>query len=140
MIPLWSVPIPSSSSARIIPLEILTAQLGLAQLGAVGHDRAGPGHGDDLAGGHVGGAADDLGGLAAAGLDQTDAEAVGVGVALGRQHAPDDEEVQAVDAVVLDPLDLGAGHGQALGQLLGVLSRGGVVVEPVQGNAHASGH
>ena len=36
------------------------------------------------------------------------------------EHVPDDEVLERADAVVLDALDLGAGHRQALGERVGV--------------------
>ena len=99
------------------PLGLHAAQLGLAQARAVGHDRAGLRDGDRLAGGDVGRAADDRRDVALADRDLADAQPVGIGVALGLEHAPDDEAIELAHAVVVQRLDLGAGHRQALLEL-----------------------
>ena len=58
-----------------------------------GHHRAGQRNRDGLAGGDVGGAADDRP-LAIPGVDLADAEPVGVGVLLDREHLADDEALR----------------------------------------------
>ena len=65
------------------PVRLDAAQLGLLELRAVGHHRAGLGDGDDLAGGDVRRAADDLALVAGADVDRADGQAVGVRVLLG---------------------------------------------------------
>ena len=93
-------------------------QLRLAQLLAARHPRPGQGHGDGLAGGDVGGAADDRPlALAVTGVDRADPQPVGVGVRLGAQHPADDEALGRGRADGADPLDLGPGHHQPLGDL-----------------------
>ncbi len=98
------------------PLRGDPAQLRLAQLLAAGHPRPRQRHRDRLAGGDVGGAADDRP-LALAGVDPADPQPVGVGMRLGAQHPADDEALGRGRADDADPLDLGAGHHQPLGDL-----------------------
>ena len=68
------------------PVGLLAAQLGLLELRAVGHDRAGPRDGDGLPGRDVRRAADDLRLLAPADVDDADRQAIGVGVLLRAQR------------------------------------------------------
>jgi hypothetical protein len=118
------------------PVGLDAAQLGHAELGAVGHDGAGPRHGHGLAGGDVGRAAHDLLGPVVADVDQAHAEPVGVGVAAGLEHLADDEALERVDAVVMDGLDLRAGHRQALLERADRQPRVGVLLEPFERDAH----
>jgi hypothetical protein len=100
------------------PLRGDPPQLRLAQLLAARHSRPGQGHGDGLAGGDVGGAADDRPLiLAVTGVDGADPQPVGVGVRLGAEHPADDEALGRGRADGADPLDLGPGHHQPLGDL-----------------------
>ena len=64
------------------------------------------------------------GDVAVADVDAADAQAVGVGVLRGLEHLADDEVLERVDAVVVDGLDLRAGHRQALLELAGGGGRG----------------
>ncbi len=118
------------------PLGLHAAQLRLPELRAAGHDGAGPGDRDRLAGGDVRSAADDLGDVPVADVDAADAEAVGVGVLRVLEHLADDEELDRVDAVVVDGLDLRAGHRQALLELARGEPGVRVAVEPFDGRAH----
>ena len=118
------------------PVRLLAAELGDLEPGAVGHHGAGLGDRDRLAGGHVRGAADDLARLIVTGIDDADAEPVGVWVAAGLEHATDDEVLQGADAMVLDPLDLGPGHRQPLGERVRVELRAAVLVQPVDRDPH----
>ena len=118
------------------PVGLLAAQLGLLELRAVGHHRAGPRDRDGLAGGDVGRAADDLRRLARAGVDEADAEPVGVRVAAGLEHLADDEVLERGDAVGVHAVDLGPRHGEP-GRELERLEPGiAVVVEPEQRQPH----
>jgi hypothetical protein len=100
------------------PVGLDATELGLAELGAAGHDRAGPRDRDGLAGGHVRGAADDCGGrVAVARVDGADPQAVGVGVLDGLEDLADDEELvpsALAHTVVVDGLHLGAAEREAL--------------------------
>ena len=102
MIPACSVPIAELVLGQDHPVGLHAAQLGHAELRAVGHHRARPRDGHDLPGGDVGRAADDLLRAAVAHVDHAHAEAVGVGVPAGLEHAADDEALERVDAVVVD--------------------------------------
>jgi hypothetical protein len=112
------------------------AQLGPLELGPVGHHRAGESDGHRLAVRHVGRAANDLARLAVADVDHADAEAIGVRVALGGEHAADDEVLQRGHAVRVDALDLGAGHRQALGELVRRQPGVAVGVQPLDRKSH----
>jgi hypothetical protein len=92
------------------------AQLRLAQLLAARHPRPGQGDGDGLAGGDVGRAADDRA-PALAGVDIAYPQPVGVRVLLGAEHMADHEALARRRPDAADPLDLGPGHRQALGDL-----------------------
>ena len=117
MIPAWSAPMRELVLGEDHPLGLDAAQLGLPELRAAGHDRAGPRDRDRLAGGDVRRAAHDLGGSPSPTSTRADAEAVGVGVLLGVEHLADDEAVERLHAGVVDALDLGAGHRQPLAEL-----------------------
>jgi hypothetical protein len=95
-----------------------------------------PSYRDGLAGRDVRRAAHDLGDVVVADVDLAHAQAVGVGVAAGLQHLADDEVLERVDAVVVDRLDLRAGHGQALLDLARREAGVAVLGEPAQGCAH----
>ena len=118
------------------PARLLAAQLGLLELGAVGHDRAGRGDRDGLAGRDVGRAADDLVRLALADVDRADGQPVGVRMALGAQDLADPEELERGDAVAVHAVDLGAGHRQARRELVRGQAGIDVVVEPEQRQPH----
>jgi hypothetical protein len=112
------------------------AELRALEPGPVGHDRARGGDGDELARGDVGRAADDRGGLARPELHRAHRQPVGVGVALGRQHAADAEVLERGDAVSVDALDLRPRHGQARGELLGGEAGVAEVVQPEEREPH----
>jgi hypothetical protein len=118
------------------PVGLDAAQLGHAELRAVGHDGAGARDGDGLAGRDVRRAADDLLGPVVADVDHADAEAVGVGVPSGLDDLADDEALERVDAVVVDGLDLRARHGQALLERADRQAGVGVLLEPFERDAH----
>ena len=118
------------------PLRDHAAQLGGVQPAAVGQDRARARHRHRLAGGDVGRATHDLGDVDLAHRDPAHRQAVGVGMALGLQHLPDHEGVERGDAVAQHPLDLGAGHVEALGQLGGIERGAAVIVQPADGHSH----
>ena len=108
-------PIASSLLGQDHPVGDNAAQLRLSQLRAVGHHRPGPRHRHGLTGGDVRRTAHDRHrAVGSPEVDAADLQAVGVGVALGAQHAPDDEAVRRWHAVAVDRLDLRAGHRQAL--------------------------
>ena len=130
MIPSESSPISSSAAERIIPSEATPRSFALRSFSPPGIRRPGQGDGDGLAGGDVGRAADDRPRLAVAGVDRADAEPVGVGVRLAGQHPADHEAVAARRAERRHPLDLGPGHRQALGELLGADAGVAVLAQP----------
>ncbi len=115
---------------------LLAAQLGRLELRAVGHDRAGTRDADGLAGRDVRRAADDLRLLAAPDVDDADRQPVGVGMWLGAQHPADDEVLQRADAVVLDAVDLRAGHRQARRELTDGQVGRAIFLEPLDGDLH----
>ena len=118
------------------PLGLDPAQLGRLQLGPVGHHRSGPRDRDRVSGAYVRRAADDLRRLAIADVDPAEAEAVGVRVRARLEHPTHNEPLERAHAVVLDALDLGPGHGQALGERARVFRRSAVVVKPFERYAH----
>ena len=103
MIPAWSVPIAELVLGQDHPVGLDAAQLGRAELRAVGHDRARPRDGDGLAGGDVRRAADDL--LRARRRRRRPCRRVSrsaSGWCSALEHAPDDEALERADAVVVD--------------------------------------
>ncbi len=118
------------------PARFLAAQLGLLELGAVGHDRARRGDRDGLARRDVRRAADDLVRLALADVDRADRQAVRVGMALGRQDLADPEVLERGDAVAVHAVDLRAGHGEPGRQLVRRQAGVHVVVQPEQRQPH----
>ena len=118
------------------PVGLDPTELAHLELRAVGHHRPRPRDRDRLARADVRRTADDLRRGRAADVDHAQAEAVGVGVAQALEHAADDEVLGRGDAVVLDPLDLGAGHRQPLGERGGVELGGAVLVQPAERGAH----
>ena len=102
-----------------------------------GQDRAGQGDGHALAGGDVGGAADDLERLAVAQRDARQRQPIGARMALDRQQLADDD-VPPVVAPADDPLDLHAEHREALGELLGRQVDVDVLAQPRQRHPHRS--
>ena len=94
MIPSCSVPIASSSSARIIPSDSIPRSLTFFSLLPSGMHRAGLGDRDRLAGGDVRRAAHDLPRLPVADVDHADGQTIGVGVLVGVEHAADDEVLE----------------------------------------------
>ena len=96
------------------PVRRDAAQLRLLELRAVGHDRARPRDRDGLAGRDVRRAADDLRlrrRRRSRRVQTVSRSASGWRAVV--EHASDDERVEVADAVVVDALDLGAGHRKA---------------------------
>ena len=87
------------------------------------------------AGARVGRAAYDLHGVARTGVDHADAQPVGVGMLLGRDHARDGEGRQRL-ALVGDALDLKPDHGELVGDLVERLVGVEVLLEPGEGEFH----
>ena len=113
------------------------AQLGLAQLAAVGHYGAGQGHRHGLAGRDVGGATDDRAGFALARLDHAHAEAIRVGMPLGLEHASDDEHRRVAHPDAMQALELDPCHRQGVGDLLGREAGVAVGAQPRRRDPHA---
>jgi hypothetical protein len=118
------------------PVRLDAAQLGLAELRAVGHRRAGQRDRHRLAGGDVRCAADDRARLTGADVDRADLQPVGVRVLLGAQHLADDEAVGGRHADPLDPLELGPGQVEPLGELDRRQARVAVLAQPRVRNPH----
>ena len=99
MIPSWSVPIATSSSARIIPSDATPRSL--AALSCVPSGMTAPGRATATVwpAATFGAPQTIVRRLALADVDGADAQPVGVGVLLGLQHAADDEVLQRGDAV-----------------------------------------
>ena len=113
----------------------VAAELCLAELRAARHRRAGERHGDGLAGGDVGGTADDRP-VPLAGVDLTYPQAIRVRMLLRRDHSPDDEPLRRRRAHVVDPLDLRGAHGEEVGKLLRRQARIAVARQPAVGDPH----
>ncbi len=118
------------------PVRGDAAQLRLLELRAVGHDGPGPRDRDALPRGDVRRPADDLCLHAVADLHRADGQPVGVGVGRGLQHAPDDERVEVADAVMVDAIDLGAGHRQSLGEVARIQTGVAVSAQPFDADPH----
>ena len=97
MIPEWSEPSPTSSSARIIPRETSPRSFASPSVNAspsFGSSRAGQGDRDRRTGAEVPGAAHDLLRVGVADVDLAELQPVGIRVLLGRDHAADDQVVE----------------------------------------------
>ena len=112
------------------------AELGLAQLRAVRHHRAGTRDRDALARRDVRSTADYARGLLQAEVDRAHPQAVCIGVRLRAQHEADDEVLGARDTVGVDRLDLRPGHRQALLDRSRVQRRIAVFAQPRQRHPH----
>ena len=112
------------------------AQLRLAELRAVAEHGSGKGDRDGLPGGDVGSPADDRPLLPLAYVDPAHPQPVGVRVRVGGKDAADDESVAGAGADGGDPLDLGAGHRQPLGEQLRRQAGVAMLVEPGDGDLH----
>jgi hypothetical protein len=117
------------------PVGLDAAELGLAELGAVGHHRPRQRHGDGLAGRDVGGAADDRP-AALAGVDLADTQLVSVGMVLDREHSADDESIWRGRPDVGDAIDLDRVHGELLRHLFHGEVRIAVRPQPALGDLH----
>ena len=140
MIPEWSGPSSTSSSARIMPSESSPRTLRRSSSSPFGSTAPGRATRDRRAGAEVPGAADDLPRLRLADVDAAELEPVGVRV-LGRLHHPADEEAAEVavgvgHAAALDPLDLRGRDREPRGELLERHVERDVVGEPGDRNAH----
>ena len=93
------------------------AQLGLLDDQAAGHGGAHQGHGDFLAGGHVGGAADDVQQFALAGVHLADVQVVGFGMVDAFHHMAHHDGGDGVIGAH-DFFQFQAQHGQPVAQLL----------------------
>ena len=123
MIPACSVPIASSSSARIIPFDSRPRSLAFFSLVPSGMTAPGLATATVWPAATLGAPQTICDGVLLADVDDADAEPVGVGVLVGLDDLADDEVLKRGDAVVLDSLDLGAGHRESLGELGGVERR-----------------
>jgi len=130
--------IPSSLSARIIPSEGTPRSSRSCSSPAVGHDRSRACDGDRLPGGDGSGRRTRCWRERAvvAEVDLADLQPVGVRVLLDTEHAADDEALERRDAVVVDRLDLRAGHRKALLDAVDVQVGVAVVAQPAQRDEH----
>ena len=112
------------------PRGLDAAQLRLAELRPVTEHRTRQGDRDGLPRRHVGSPADDRSRLALAGVDSADPEAVRVRMRLGGEHLADHEALTRRRSDRRDPLDLGAGHRQALAELARAETRVAVRLQP----------
>ena len=119
------------------PVGLDAPELRLAELLAPRHDDAGERHRDRLPGGDVRGPADDRA-LAVAGVDDADAEAVGVRVLLGRDDPAHHEPVRRRRADRRDALDLDRLRREQRRDLLGRKAGIAVLAQPGKGHLHAN--
>ena len=136
MIPACSVPIASSSSARIIPLDSMPRSLALPSFDPSGITAPGLATATVWPAATFGAPHTICDGAPSPMSTTQTRQAVGVGVLLGLEHPADDEVLERGDAVVLDALDLGAGHRQPLGERGRVERRADVLVQPFERDAH----
>ena len=129
MIPVWSVPSSTSSSARIIPSLSSPAHLALLELQAVRQHRARKRHTDGRAGAEVPRAADDLARVALPHVDLAQLQPVRVRMLDRVEHASDAEEAEVAvdvgDADGLDPVDLAGRDHEPVARARGPASRAG---------------
>ena len=101
-----------------------------------GNEGAGRREHADQAGARIRRAADDLHRRAAvAGIDHADAQAIRIGMLLGRDHARDGERRQRL-RLVLDVLDLEPDHGELVGELFQRLVGVEMFLQPGEGEFH----
>jgi hypothetical protein len=100
-----------------------------------GKDGAGEGERDLVADAVILRAANDLEGLAVAGVDFTNTEAVGVGMLSGFEDLGDDD-VRDVRATLVDLLDFDTGEGEEIDELRGGRREGDELAEPGEGDVH----
>ena len=136
MIPACSVPIATSSSARIIPWDSMPRSFALPSLVPSGITAPGLATATVWPAATLGAPHTIRWGAPLADVDQAHAQAVGVRMLVGLEHAADDEVIERGHAVVVDRLDLGAGHRQAVGERVRVERRVDVLAEPLERNAH----
>ena len=141
MIPAWSSPRPTSSSARIIPREGWPrSSRSSSGTSRIGQERAGERDRDRRAGLEVPGAADDLARVALPHVDLADAQPVGVRVRADLEHAADEEAADvAVDVRHADVDDRSTSSDEIdepARDLLGRRVDGDVLAEPGERSAH----
>ncbi len=136
MIPAWSVPIASSSSARIIPFDSTPRSLALPSLVPSGITAPGLATATVWPAATFGAPHTICDGASSPMSTRHTRSRSAFGMLLGLEHPADDEVLERGHAVALDALDLGAGHGQALGELVRVERRRAVLVQPFEGDAH----
>src|SRR5690606_24659517 len=83
----------------------------------------------------IGRAAHDLHRIAAAGIDHAHAQAVGIGMLLGGDHARDDEGRKLL-GLVLQMFDLKPDHGELVGELFDRLVGVEMLFQPGEGEFH----
>ena len=89
-----------------------------------------------LTSGDVGRPTDDLPRLGLARVDHAHAQTIGLGMAVRADHLTDDEVLERSNAVALNALHLGSGHGQSRGQLARIELRIAVRAQPGQRHPH----
>ena len=112
--PSASPPTSSSETERIIPSEATPRSFALRSFSPPGIRAPGRATATVWPAATLG-APQTIVALAVAGVDLADPQPVGVGVLLGAQHLADDEALGRGRADGADPLDLGPGHHQPLG-------------------------
>ena len=136
-IPAWSVPIASSSSARIIPLETIPRSFAAPSFVPSGITAPGRATATVWPAATFGAPQTICCGSPSPTSTHADAQPVGVRVLLGAEHVADDEvRAAGADAVVVDAVDLGAGHREARRELAHAEVGVHVVVKPGEREPH----
>ena len=136
MMPSWSSPIPTSSSARIIPLEATPRSFASPSVLPSGITAPGSATATVCPAATFGRAAHDRLRLAAPDVDDADAQAVGVRVLLGLEHAARQERRGVAHARAVQALELVARHRQHVGDLLRRRARVAIRAQPADRDPH----
>ena len=137
MIPWWSSPIPTSSSARIIPWDSTPRSFALPSVEPSGITAPGRATATTWPAATLGAPHTIVLGVARADVDRADGQAVGIRVRFGGQDVADDEVGDVPDPNAVQPLDLQPGHRQGVGDLLGGRAGVAVLAQPCHRDPHA---
>ena len=133
--PSWSSLRPSSRPEQSIPFDHSPRSLRAGDGATVGHRGTHRGQRHEVAGRHVEGAATDLQRLAVTGVDVHELDAIGVGMAAGRQH-PGHHDTVEVGPQARHVLHGQAEVGQRVGDLGDLAADRGELAQPGQQHLH----
>ena len=128
---------PTSSSARIIPLDLTPRSFASPSVEPSGITAPGSATATVWPAATLGAPQTIVCGPPCRHVDQADGEPVGVRVPLGLEHAADHERGRVAHAHPMEPLELVAGHRQAVGDLLGAQAGVAVGAQPANGTLMA---